>query len=169
MVWGFKLLQHPIAWIRSSWFCFCSFYMEMEMHWFLLVVESLPHGSNIAELATAKVENVQRRIYIYIYLEPKWPIIILEDLTMKWKVNPQKRGQLGSRYIYIYLLLTNVHGKMFGANPGFRKYVVFKLHWKYLTLESYKRHGISHILKCPHAFLMLFSLINDLRRSFWAI
>ena len=31
--------------------------------------------------------------------------------------------------IYIYIA-DNVHGKMFGANPGFRKYVVFKLHRK---------------------------------------
>lgn len=68
------------------------------MHGFLLVVESLPNGSNIAELATAKVENVQM-IYIYIH-------------------------------IYILYIADNVQGKMFGANPGFRKYVVFRLHRK---------------------------------------
>ena len=58
----------------------------MEIHRFLWDVESLPNGSNMAELATTKVEDVQ------------------------------------NRYI-----ADNVHGKMFETNPGFRKYVVFKL------------------------------------------
>ena len=41
--------------------------------------------------------------YLYnIYLEPKWPIS-WKIWPIKWKVNPQKRGQLGSRYIYIYI------------------------------------------------------------------
>ena len=41
---------------------------------------------------------------VYIYLEPKWPIF-WKIWPIKWKVNPQKRGQMGSRYIHIYICL----------------------------------------------------------------
>ena len=44
----------------------------------------------------------KKQTYIYIYLEPQWPLFLKVNTTKRGQPSNQNKGHLGSRYVYIY-------------------------------------------------------------------
>ena len=47
--------------------------------------------------------------YMYIYIEPNWPLFLKVNPPKQGRTSNQNKGQLGSRYTYIYLSIYHLH------------------------------------------------------------
>ena len=143
---SFKMYRFPVASflqnegkLQTRYICLCCTILEPQLQWWqqVEVPRSCHHVAMVRRLfVRCSADGLQAlqhlwsclilgrstrsNIYIYIYLEPEWPLFWTTNHP-KYVCSYQNRGQLGSRYIYIYIYIqSHLATVLFWTVPVFR-------------------------------------------------